>query len=543
MPCGTGQTGNMAEPFNYSNILIELNKAVKMHNFYPQGHPNLDQALGKCYILLRKRLDEYGEIKWQIDQKGFYDNKVIIASGSLELSVLAKKFVFRRIREITFTGDLTQADLKIILEIVKLEPEDIQAKGGPESLLASRDSRGILLNEMRYEDLMKMKKELEEKKVEEEIESILEPSEEGGEDEKEAEKKPEPEKAVHEDDLAMLLERIAKETDFLLYNDLLQRLREKTEALAREKKFDALFPAMLILSGRAGRESDLSEGLKETTAELLDSLLKDGETLLYLIYRIGSKDDPDKDALQAMLLRAKDKAIDLLLDAIVDAPDASTRRNLFNAVLLFGDDITPMVEKRLKSDQWYVVRQMVALLGALANPATVQHLVSAFNHSNVKVKREVLKSLGRIQTPRSTELLLSVVEKEDPVLAPYAVISLGILRDASAVDAVGRIAVKWKPFSDKQEAKREAIKALGMIGSKTAVPTLVKILTRTSWFGKRLNEDFRCLAANSLAMIGGDEAFKAIEEAGKGSDGDLLRTCKRLLEGKPPEGNAPAVAR
>src|SRR5574337_315501 len=129
----TAQKEMPQDPQNYSTILIELNKAVKMHNFYPEGHPQLDSALEKCFLLFKKSFDQQPEIKWKIDQKGFYDGKTLVAGDFAEITGLAKKFFYRKVKELTFTPRMTLQELKALLSIIKLEPEELQAKGGAEA--------------------------------------------------------------------------------------------------------------------------------------------------------------------------------------------------------------------------------------------------------------------------------------------------------------------------------------------------------------------------------------------------------------------------
>lgn len=524
----------MAEELNYNNILIELNKAVKMHNFYPQGHPNLDSSLAKCYILLKKCVDERGEISWKIDQKGFYDGKTIIASGSLELAILAKKFLYRKVRELTFTSRLTQHDLKLILQLLKLEPEELASKGGAEAFMASRENGGILLNEMRYEELLKLKKELADKKAQ--VEALAQQAEAEGEaDEEEQEEQPPPSKEAPQekaDTFEELLERLKKERDFLKYNDLLARMKEKAGILLGEKKCDDIFPALLVLSEQSSKESTLPAGIKQAAYEGLETFLGDETIIRYLTGKVSQKEEPQMEIIQQMLLRGKDRAAQILLDALIDASDASARRNIYNTVILFGKMLTPHVETRLKNGQWFAVRQMAAILGELALPETLGQLEAAFKNPHIKVKREVLKSISRIQAPRSTAFLVKTLESEDPSLMTYAIIALGMRRDPAAIEPLSKIALRWEPFSDKQEPKKEAVRSLGLIGDQKAVEALTRILFRTTWFGKKINEEFKCLAASSLAMIGGSEAMKAVEAACQHSEGELNMVCKKILERK-----------
>lgn len=526
-----------SEIFNYNNILIELYKAVKMHNFYPKGHPNLDATLGKCYQLLREAISSRHEVKWQMSLKGFSDDKTPILPGNQEIAGLAKKLVFRRIKEITFTPDLTQEDLRKFIDIFKVEPEELKAKGGGEYYLAGRDISGILINEINYGDLKRIKKELEEKREEEKTEKIEREKEqaEAGSAEKSEEKKApvqEKKEAAEEDTFEGLLERIKTQTDYLRYTDLSVRVREQSNPLFVKSEFDRIFQAMLVFQEHLSPASTLSQEIKETAAERLDSYLESRDILQYLISKVAEKDDPDKGFAQRMLLRTEERGIELLLHAVVEAPEASTRRALFNILLQFGKKLINPISRFITSDRWYVVRQMVSLLGELGEQESTAIMETAYRNPDIRVKKEVLKNLARIQSPKSTEILLGALDEQDTSLMIQAIISLGMLRDPAAIDSLGRIALKWEPFTENQEPRKEAIKALGIIGDKRAVPYLANVISKKTWFNKKENEDARALAANSLGLIGGTEAYGAIEKAFRHSEGDLYNACKRILNGK-----------
>lgn len=527
-----------AETFDYSNILIELNKAVKMHNFYPQGHPQLDAALEKCFLQLKRTLGVQLEIKWRVDQKGFYDGKTPLAPGNMDVAGLAKRLFFRRIKELTFTDRLTAGDLKIFLSVVKLEPEELQALGGAEAYFAEKDVNGILINALNYDDLRKIKKELEEKKKDQEKvieEEKKKEEEEAGESQKIEEIQdlpplPEP-GPVKEDTLPELIEKLKKERDFLKYHDISVRIREKAEVVLMERRFEEIFPAMVVLLEHALPTSELAGDIKATASERLASLFT-REMIKYLVVRAGNKDEPYRTAIHRMLLSAGEEAVEELLDAIIEAQEAVRRRNLFNALVLFGGRIRPQVEGRLKHKEWYVVRQMLALLGELGDPDSIGAIEGTFSHPEVRVKKEAMKALVKIHSPRSTQILLRMLGDEDPSVVMQAIISLGMLKDPGAIEALGAIATKREAFADNQDQKKEAVKALGIIGDRKALPYLTGILFRKVWFGKRSNEEMRAMAAWSLGAIGGEDAINAVKQAAQDSEGELYHACKRILEGR-----------
>lgn len=523
---------------NYSNILNELNKAVKMHNFYPDGHPNYESALSRFYQVVKKYADESGEVRFTIDQRGFYLKNTIITPVSPEIVTLAKKFFFRRVREVAFSQRFTLDETKVLLSVLKEEPEELQAGGGAEALFASNDVSGISINALKYEDLKKLKDELEEKKREEAeaVASAVEVEEEEapeGESAEAEEEKPQQEEKPEEEDASLeaLVERIKVERDLLRYSDLSARINEKVQPLLAERKFDDVFDALLVMGEHSLPYSGLQEELRDIASERLRSVLN-RDMIRYLVERAGGRDEPARVAIQNMLVFAGSEAIESLLDAIIEAPEAVTRKNLFNAIVLFGGDARQAVETRIVNPEWYVVRQMVALLGELGDEQSLDAIESAYSNPDPRVKKEVMKTLVKIPSPRSTAFLIKVLDEQDQGLVSQAIISLGMLKDPSSIDVLGKIAIRWEPFADTQDAKREAIKALGIIGDQKGVPYLTNVLFKKAWFGKKSNEEVRALAAYSLGMIGGPEAFSAIEQVEQNSEGELYITCKRILEGR-----------
>lgn len=520
---------------NYATILIELVKAVKMHNFYPQGHPQLDTALERAYLLLKKRIEAQGEMKLRIDQRGFYDARSHVTPCTPDMAALAKRLFFRKIKEISFTPLISVKDLRALLEVVKSEPEEVAARGGAEAFFAWLDVQGILLNELRYEDVKKLKAELEQRKEEEK--SVVrqqdqeEPSGESAQAQEEVEEERRPLKDEEELPLGELLARLNRENDLIGYNDLAARVRDMLEPFLVEKEAVKVYQSVLLFYSHALPSSGKGDGIRSTALEKLKGLLTK-DVLEFLAVKAGAKDNKWRGAVQSILVFAGDAGAEALLDAIVAAPEAATRRHLFNALVRFGPRLRPLAEARLVHPEWYVTRQMVSILGDVGGAACIPAIEIAYSNHEPRVKKEVMKSLVKIGTPRAAAFLVEKLAEENHSLVAQAIISLGMLKDPAAIEPLAAIASKRENFSDLMDIQKEAIKALGIIGDGRAVPHLSRILARKVWFGKKANDEARSLAALSLGMIGTPEALAAVQEAYDDATGELRMACKRVLDGR-----------
>ncbi len=525
-----------------TSILNELGKAVKMHNFYPSGHPQFDTAMGKCFEHIKHWLDDNGAIKFSITHRGFKCGSDSIGLGSKDIGDLAKKFFIRKIKELEITTRLSCDDVKELVDILRLEPKEISAAGGIEELFAARGVDGLLLNEMRYEGLKELKAKLQHQqlKISEEMtlddENELEEIAEEENNEEEIGEQDDENEAVDES-LMEMVEKIKTEDDLLKFNDLSVRIVERCAALMAVNALDEVLPAIFIFLELTNPEDRRGRDFNSMAKTQLRSLLEAPALLRRLAERVGSKDEIKREAIEQCLLIAEDTSlvINILLDDAVQAAEATVRRNLFNTLKLFKKKLLPFIEERIKSGVWYEVRQMAALLGEIGDPDNLPLLKEIYGADDVKIKKEALKSLARIPSVEAAAFLSEALGEDDASLVCQAIVSLGFLRDSSAVDNISEIALKWEPFNKTHNLQKEAIRALGNIASPASCPALTRILMRKSWFSKQYNEELRNLAAKSLGMIGDDEAYKALEKAMKNSEGTLYDTCKRAIERKDGE--------
>ncbi len=521
-----------------TTILNELNRAVKMHNFYPTGHPHFKTALSQCVEHIKQYVTESEDLKFAVSPKGFEFRSERIGADSKEINDLAKKFFLRKIREISITWRVHEEDIKNLVEVLRMDPPEVSAAGGVERVFAERGVEGLLLNEMRYEDLKRLKSEIQaEVKIESEESDPLavDPGEEGLEvDDTEGDKVIHPEGGGEASDEALLemIEKIRSERDFLKFNDLSVRIKERCVALVSINALADVMEAVYVFHELSSEDSDLPKDLAGLARTQLKALLRYEPLLKYMAERVGGKEEDRRGTIQQCLLQAQDNIINILLDNAVQAPEATVRRNIFNTLLLFGPRLLPFITERISGGTWYEVRQMAALLGEIGDAENVALLERIYGHENVKVKKEALKSLARIPSRQAAAILTRALAEEDQSLVIQAIVSLGSLKDASALVEISEMALRWEPFAKDHNIQKEAIKALGNIGSSASTPTLTRILMRKSWFGRHENEELRELAAKSLGMIGDDEAYEALRRAMKKSEGALYAACKRELERK-----------
>lgn len=539
----------MSNPLTTETILIEFAKTVKVAAFYPEGHPNLEMAMERTFNLLSAAVKERGEVKWVVERAGFQEANLPIGRSHKPLEGFAKDLFLKKIREITFTQDATLKEWKDLLNILKMDVDSLKKAGGLEKLLVTKEIKGIQLNEMRYEDIRKSIIALEEDKKKHEMEVGQEGSgekkEEKSSNEAETEEveeiKPEEdfisniEKQLDdvkgkEETIEDLLLKLEKEEDTKKYQTIANKIMEKTRPIIENKNWEELSPSLIVFTTHSHPNSNRSPEQKTLALDKLKELLNT-DILGYLTTRICNYRENRRNEIQQMLLLLGEEAMEHLLNTLINTEESYARRQIFNTLALFGERLRLEAEKRLDDDRWFVVRQMVVLLGEIGNIQSVEALKASFSHKDIRIKKEVLKVFGKISSNESRAFLLERLNEANPVLKLQAIVSLGMLKEQTAIEPLGGIALMRDFFNENAEIRKETVRALGLIGSDKAITILRDILKKRVLFGRKQNDEIRTLAAISLGRIGGKTALQILEETSKSATGIVHLACKKAMEG------------
>jgi HEAT repeat protein len=180
-----------------------------------------------------------------------------------------------------------------------------------------------------------------------------------------------------------------------------------------------------------------------------------------------------------------------------------------------------------------LVRNITYILGRTGKEESLPYIQKAFNHEEVRVRREAVQALGLIGGPKAVSLLVKALTNEDARIRSMAAINLGKVGKKAGLVPLLEV-IQSKEFQKKEpEEIKVFFDAIGMVGSNESIPVLQQLLERKSWFGRGKMDEIRIGVAQALAMIGTPEA-KAILMSGKDSKEESIRdACLQALRSKP----------
>ena len=233
-------------------------------------------------------------------------------------------------------------------------------------------------------------------------------------------------------------------------------------------------------------------------------------------------------------------AVDLLGLVLGESKVRRTRRLLAESVTELCRDNPERLAPWLSDPRWYVVRNIIHILGWIGGPQIVGLLQTAARHPEAKVRHEVVSALGQIDLKLARPLLIKMLEGADTRLFSLVLHQLSSRRDS----ATSRLLIGYlqDPKFDQRpiEEKRAIYSALSATGGDDILPELEAELLKGNWF-TRTQETHRVAIARCIARLGTAAAKETLERGAGSKRGAVRRACEEALAGVHTVEDAPPV--
>ena len=208
-------------------------------------------------------------------------------------------------------------------------------------------------------------------------------------------------------------------------------------------------------------------------------------TLRELVRNLAGKRRTQIDAATRIFSSLGPMAVPALLEALSQERSRAIRVHLVGMLAAIGDQALPEIRKQLRDKRWFFVRNLVWIIGEIGDARFVPHLGIIANHPDVRVRRETIRSTGKLQHEAAIQVLLSAIEDDDLEVQLLAIRGLGRPGAHGAVDRLRELLRLPNLTGNNTDVIRAAAIALGRIGSPAAAPELKKLTHRPLLFRRR----------------------------------------------------------
>lgn len=325
--------------------------------------------------------------------------------------------------------------------------------------------------------------------------------------------------------LSIILAAEESPSEFFETASTLSRLLEHEIEMGNlERAGDLLGRLRAIPESKAASKSEF----RAATDKVIQTIARP-DLMVRFAARIQAQSEVDFEALTRFFVNLGSGAAPTLCDLLGETGDRKIRRALCEALAVSCKNDVDLLIHRLWDPRWFVVRNLLYVLGRIGHHGVERALGEALYHQDVRVRREAVRALGGIDSPTSRAYLNSALRDTDR--------SVRILVAQTVVKRVDERAaqVLWSVIESPEFAGRDGDErttffvALGRAGSDVLVPRLEKILTRGGLF-RSAPEGGRAEAALALAWIGTPAALAVLNREVRSGREEVRRAVVQALE-------------
>lgn len=221
-------------------------------------------------------------------------------------------------------------------------------------------------------------------------------------------------------------------------------------------------------------------------------------------------------------------AIDLLNLVLAETQNPRHQKLLTDAIVELCQGNPERLAPWLSDPRWFVVRNVVQILGTIGGETIVGLLRPLADHPESRIRLEVVSALRNVKGSQARGLLIGMIEGADTRMFCSVLHLLSHERDATIAQHLLAMVLDAEFEKRPLEEKRAIYSALGGAGGDEVVPELEAELHKGNWFS-RTQEAHRQAVARCLARIGTPLAIQALQQGASSKRAPVRKACEDAL--------------
>jgi len=275
-------------------------------------------------------------------------------------------------------------------------------------------------------------------------------------------------------------------------------------------------PAEALRLIRFLRKVELSDRVPQWKRELVTTVSGSGitpDTVLALLPALDTADLLSAEDVTDFIAFFGSRQMGAVCELLARVQQMKSRKAILATLVEIGKESPESFFPFLADKRWYLVRNIVFILGHFASPSALDPILRVANHPDLRVRKEVLGYLQKFQEPKARMAVTRFLQDENVHLRIRALQLLSAARFAPALKAVDAIAV-GKDFPERALQERRAVyEALGELAKDGLLPRLRGMLKKRLLLGRGKEKDDIVCAVAALRKIRTEAAIRMLEEA------------------------------
>ncbi|MDZ4805135.1 MAG: HEAT repeat domain-containing protein [Candidatus Eisenbacteria bacterium] len=299
-------------------------------------------------------------------------------------------------------------------------------------------------------------------------------------------------------------------------------LEKALVSLVAQRQWMAAGHILRAISAVLERRPDLVE----MHGQAIDAILKaatDGPRREALCEALNRTIVSPLESEVAYLSAIRPDGVPALCELLGSVESRRGRMAVVNTLVRIGQGNLEALLDHLRDERWYVVRNILLVLGRMKATVAVRHIRPLVTHEDLNVRREALAALSQIGEGEALDALLALLRDTDPRIRVSAARSLSRL-GKRAVNPLLQIILSNDFESRPLEERRGFFESLGRTNSPDVLPFLKMLLGKKPIFRKKEAEEMRVCAVEALARMRGPQV-KALFDLALSDPSSIVRAA------------------
>jgi HEAT repeat protein len=229
------------------------------------------------------------------------------------------------------------------------------------------------------------------------------------------------------------------------YEEICVYLMELAQSLIRQGRLEVCRPILESLNFACFPKDSPEDVCRLSGRNLLKEMASD-EVMAALMEPFRSEDGPKRELSTHILTQLGPAAMEPLLDLLKNSQSRHERARILKVISVIGPPALSYLEEHIKlGSPWYYMRNLILLFGRTGNAGHVDILLPFLSDKDIRVRRECLNSLFMIGGSRREEIFLEALARSDDRIKIDIVKMLGRIESRKSVPELAKI-LESKPL-------------------------------------------------------------------------------------------------
>ena len=237
---------------------------------------------------------------------------------------------------------------------------------------------------------------------------------------------------------------------------------------------------------------------------------------------IESGTECSQEAIKRFALLFSKQAIPHFISLLGELTTIPSRKTVIGILIELGKKDIHLLAEGLNDQRWFLVRNIIHILGRIGDSHSVQYLIRMVRHDDNRVRKEAVRVLGQLGSKDVLNILKDCMSDKEEIVRITTARTIGkinsLLSKKILLDTIHD-----RNFIDVNfHEKKEVFGELSRWKESDIIDPLKKIMQRNVLLKRSKYDEVKAAAAYCLGMMGGERAFETLEPF-KDSKNKLLR--------------------